>query len=62
MEEKIFSISDYIKIVNQGLKAFNSKIIGEVSKVNFGPTGHIYLPLKMKAIKFTVLFCLWRNY
>ena len=44
--EKIFSVSNYIKIVNQGLKDFRAKIIGEVSEVSFGPTGHVYFSLK----------------
>ena len=44
--EKIFSVSDYIEILNQGLKNFRAKIIGEVSKVDFGPTGNVYFYLK----------------
>ncbi len=46
MEEKIFSISEYIDLVNQGLRRFPAKIIGEVSKVDMGPTGNVYFYLK----------------
>jgi len=44
--EKIFSISEYIDILNDGFKNYNAKIVGEVSDVNFGPTGHVYFKLK----------------
>ena len=32
--------------MNQRLRVFRSKIIGEVSEVGFGPTGHVYFTLK----------------
>jgi len=48
--EKIFSVSDYIKIINQGLKDFRAKIIGEVSEISFGPTGHVYFSLKDESV------------
>jgi len=44
--EKIFSISEYIKLINRGLKEFAAKIIGEVGQVQQGPTGHMYFTLK----------------
>jgi exodeoxyribonuclease VII large subunit len=44
--EIIFSISEYIELLNIGLKRSKAKIIGEVSGVNFGPTGHVYFSLK----------------
>ncbi len=45
-KEIIFSVSEYIDILNVGLKKHKAKIIGEVSDVNFGPTGHVYFDLK----------------
>jgi len=39
--EKIFSVSEYIDLVNRGLREFSAKIIGEVSEVKTGPTGHV---------------------
>ncbi|MEA3293218.1 MAG: exodeoxyribonuclease VII large subunit [Patescibacteria group bacterium] len=58
--EKIYSVSDYIKIVNQGLKNFKSKIIGEVSEVNFGPTGHVYFSLKDKEDNSVIQCVIWK--
>ncbi|MDO8601214.1 MAG: exodeoxyribonuclease VII large subunit [bacterium] len=44
--ETIFSISEYVELLNIGLKRSKAKIIGEVSEVSFGPTGHVYFSLK----------------
>ncbi|MBZ1348592.1 MAG: exodeoxyribonuclease VII large subunit [Candidatus Nealsonbacteria bacterium] len=60
MEEKIFSVSDYIKIINQGLKTFKSKIIGEVSEVSFGPTGHVYFSLKDEKNEGIINCVIWK--
>jgi len=60
-DEKIFSVSDYIKIVNQGLKAFRSKIIGEVSEVSFGPTGHVYFTLKDEKDESIIKCIIWKS-
>jgi exodeoxyribonuclease VII large subunit len=61
MEEKIFSISEYIKIVDQGLKNFRAKIIGEVSKVDFGPTGNVYFYLKDEKDQSTLKCMIYKN-
>ncbi len=44
--EIIFSISEFIELLNIGLKRSKAKIIGEVSEVGLGPTGHVYFSLK----------------
>ncbi len=59
--EKIFSVSDYIKIVNQGLKIFRSKIMGEVSEVSFGPTGHVYFTLKDEKDGSIIKCVIWKS-
>lgn len=59
--EKIFSVSDYIKIVNQGLKTFRSKIIGEVSEVSLGPTGHVYFTLKDEKDGSIIKCIIWKT-
>lgn len=46
MEDKILSISEYINLLNGGLKGFSAKIIGEVGEAKLGPTGHMYFTLK----------------
>ncbi len=62
-DEKIFSVSEYVRIVNQGLKNFRSKIIGEISEVNFGPTGHVYFTLKDEKDGSIIRCVIWKmNY
>lgn len=59
--EKIFSVSDYIEILNQGLKNFRAKVIGEVSKVDFGPTGNVYFYLKDEKDQSTLKCMIYKN-
>ena len=61
-DDKIFSVSDYIKIVNRGLKDFRSRIIGEVGEVNFGPTGHVYFSLKDEKDKSVINCIIWKSW
>jgi len=61
MEEKIFSVSDYIQILNQGLKGFAAKIEGEVSEVSFGPTGHAYFTLKDEKDESIINCVIWKS-
>ena len=44
-DDKIFSVSEFITLLNIGLKKAKAKIIGEVGKVDIGPTGHVYFSL-----------------
>jgi len=44
--DKIFSISEFIELINIGLKSSKAKIIGEVGQVQLGPTGHMYFSMK----------------
>lgn len=44
--DKIFSVSEFIELLNIGLKSSKAKIIGEVGQVQPGPTGHMYFTLK----------------
>jgi len=61
MEEKIFSVSDYIQILNQGLKGFAAKIMGEVSEISFGPTGHAYFTLKDEKDESLIRCVIWKS-
>jgi len=45
-ENKIFSVSEFIALLNIGLKKSVVKIMGEVGQVQFGPTGHVYFTMK----------------
>lgn len=59
--ENIFSISEYIDFLNAGLKNFAAKIIGEVSQVDFGPTGHVYFRLKDEKDGSILKCIIWKS-
>ncbi|MBU0547077.1 MAG: exodeoxyribonuclease VII large subunit [Patescibacteria group bacterium] len=61
--KKIFSVSEFIKLLNIGLKRSQAKIIGEVSEAKIGPTGHVYFSLKDE-VDGSVMNCIiWKyNY
>jgi exodeoxyribonuclease VII large subunit len=59
--EKIFSVSEYIELINRGLREFVAKIIGEVSEVKTGPTGHVYFSLKDEKDKSVINCIIWKS-
>jgi exodeoxyribonuclease VII large subunit len=60
-EDKIFSISEYIETLNSGLKEYRAKIIGEVSEIKTGPTGHVYFSLKDEQNGAVMSCIIWRS-
>ena len=58
---KIFSVSDYVRLLDEGLRAFCAKIVGEISEVNPGPTGHIYFTLKDEKDECLIRCVIWRG-
>ncbi len=58
--EKVLSVSQYIENVNQKLKACHSKIVGEVSEANVGPTGHVYFYLKDHKDESVIKCVIWK--
>jgi len=60
-EEKIFSVSEFISILNIGLKRSKAKIIGEVGEVSFGPTGHVYFTLKDEKDGSVIKCIIWKS-
>jgi exodeoxyribonuclease VII large subunit len=60
MKDKLFSVSDYLEIINRGLRVFESKILGEVSQVSFGPTGHVYFTLKDEKKESLIKCVIWK--
>ena len=60
-DEKIFSVSEYIDLVNRGLKEFAAKIIGEVSEVKTGPTGHVFFSLKDEKVQSVINCIIWES-
>lgn len=61
IEDKVFSISEFISLLNIGLKKSRVKIIGEVSEVSFGPTGHVYFTLKDERDKSVINSIIWKS-
>lgn len=59
--EKIFSISEFISLLNIGLKTSKAKIVGEVSEVKTGPTGHVYFTLKDEKDGATMNCIIWKS-
>ena len=43
---KIYSISEFVKFLNEDLKWMKARIVGEVGEAKAGPTGHMYFTLK----------------
>ncbi|MFC1629755.1 exodeoxyribonuclease VII large subunit [Patescibacteria group bacterium] len=61
-DQKIFSVSGFIKFLNIGLKRSKAKIIGEVGEAKSGPTGHVYFTLKDEKDKGGMINCIiWRS-
>ena len=59
-DEKVFSVSEYLGRLNITLKSCRAKIIGEVSEVNFGPTGHAYFVLKDEKDGSIIQCVIWK--
>ncbi|MDD5098674.1 MAG: exodeoxyribonuclease VII large subunit, partial [Candidatus Pacebacteria bacterium] len=61
LENNIFSISAYLKLLNGVLNSFEARIIGEVSEIKISSVGHAYFSLKDKKDQ-SVLSCVVWNY
>jgi len=61
MEEKIFSISEYISILNENLKKFTAKIVGEIGKIDIYPSGHVYFSLRDQNDQSTINCIVWKS-
>lgn len=61
MEDKVFSISEYIAILNAGLKAYKAKIVGEVGKVDIYPSGHVYFSLRDEKDQSVLNCIIWKG-
>ncbi len=57
----IFSISEYIELLNIGLKRSKAKIIGEVGKVDFATSGHVYFSLRDEKDKSKIECIIWKS-
>ena len=61
MEDKIFSISEYIGFLNSELKKCAAKIIGEVGKVDIYPSGHVYFSLRDEKDQSVINCIIWKS-
>ncbi|MDD3399564.1 MAG: exodeoxyribonuclease VII large subunit [Candidatus Pacebacteria bacterium] len=60
-EKKIFSVSEFIELLNIGLKRSKAKITGEVTQMQVASSGHVYFTLKDES-NGAVLDCIiWRS-
>ncbi len=56
-------ITEYIALLNEGLKQFKAKIIGEVGEIKVSAKGHIYFSLKDPDNKGVIKCVIWKyNY
>jgi len=60
-ENKIFSIAEFIALLNIGLKKSEVKIVGEVGQIQFGPTGHVYFTLKDEKEQGVLNCIIWKS-
>lgn len=61
MEEKVFSISEYITILNTELRKCAAKIIGEVGRVDIYPSGHVYFSLRDEQDQSVINCIIWKS-
>ena len=58
---EIFSVSEFIRILNIGLRRSQVKIIGEVSEVKFPLSGHVYFTLKDEKDGSIIKSIIWKG-
>jgi exodeoxyribonuclease VII large subunit len=62
-EEKIFTIAEYIEILNVFFKAQSARIVGEISELKRAASGHVYFSIKDKENPGSLDAIMWsRNY
>ncbi|MFA4998656.1 MAG: exodeoxyribonuclease VII large subunit [Candidatus Paceibacterota bacterium] len=59
--DKIFSVSEFISLLNIGLKSSKAKIVGEVGEAKAGPTGHVYFTLKDEKDQSMMSCIIWKS-
>lgn len=59
--DKVFSVSEFIEILNIFLKKEEVRIIGEVTQVQFPASGHVYFSIKDKNGEATLSCIIWKG-
>ncbi|MCU0653218.1 MAG: exodeoxyribonuclease VII large subunit [Candidatus Pacebacteria bacterium] len=57
----VMTVEEFVKQLNSRLKPFAVKIIGEVSELKPGPTGHMYFSLKDEKTGAVMPCALWKS-
>lgn len=60
-KDKIFSVSEFIYLLNIGLKSSKAKIIGEVTEIKMASSGHAYFTLKDEKDGAVINCIIWRS-
>ncbi|HOX30600.1 MAG TPA: exodeoxyribonuclease VII large subunit [Candidatus Paceibacterota bacterium] len=60
-KKDIYTVSEYVELLNQKIKPLTVKVIGEVSEAKLGPTGHMYFSLKDEKNGFVISGAIWRS-
>jgi exodeoxyribonuclease VII large subunit len=62
-EDKVFTIAEYIELLNVFFKSQSARIIGEISELKHAASGHVYFSIKDKENPGSLDAILWaRNY
>lgn len=61
LENNVFSVSAYLKLLNSILNSFEGRIKGEVSELKTASSGHVYFSLKDKKDQSVINCVIW-NY
>ncbi len=59
--EEILTVGQFIDMLNQRIRPLAVKVIGEVSEVKPGPTGHMYFSLKDEKNGHVLSCALWKS-
>lgn len=60
-ENKIFSVSEFIYLLNIGLRSSRAKIIGEVTEAKVYSSGHVYFTLKDEKDGAVMSCIIWKS-
>lgn len=60
-EQKIFSVSEFIQLLNIGLKRSRVKIVGEVTQSQAASSGHVYFTLKDETDGAVLSCIMWKS-
>ncbi|MFA5935060.1 MAG: exodeoxyribonuclease VII large subunit [Candidatus Paceibacterota bacterium] len=60
-ENKPYTVSNYIELINSTLEGLFADIIGEISELKIASSGHIYLTLKDKDTGYILPCTIWKR-